>query len=973
MNPQRSFCALAAVLALAGTLAAQPQTSPPPASPTSTAPTSTAPDPAASTTSSTIRPASAGRVVRLFDFEERADTTRPDFNPEPVPRQWFRAQSDPPERERLGFPQHNRAAYDLTQAHSGRVSIRLPSRGGSTALRLGTRVLPIFREPDYAVSAWIRTSKLEHAGAFLWAQLIDGQGQPIPGSVARTGPVRSPDEWTLAQLQIPGGFPDAAFIQIELQLLQPEQDNHRRRPHEVTPQDLEADAWFDDIRIVQLPRIEFATPSPTGIITGPLDPARPLLTGLVSDLTGESMTAQLTLTDLDNRPVASESRNLPPGGGTVNWSPTPPRFGWYRAALTLNTDAGTIASATADLLWLPPSSDSTTASPATTRPASARSLGVLSNNLLAWELPLLLSAIRETDLSAVTIPLPPIGAPTATAAPGTPSLADFRRVLDTLLIERREVTLALASIAPDLAEAQGITPQDVATLLARPEAIWLPSLRNVLDQYGQRVQRWQIELPIQPGELPPADLAPALNNFHQTLARFVPGPLVGLSWRADWSPPRELGALSGTLAMDLCVPTSFPPPALAAIVRDWTPAPPGTNPPATGLLAMPVRALTLRLQPPDAAYGPRAAVNDTFQRALEAWTAAGTDRPIPRLLLPDPWRTVGNINRGRLEPDARLGLWRTLQRHLAGRRVVGSLPSPPGVFARVLADDRSPGERTGALVAWSTSAEPGRSRLSAYLGAGPITLVDAFGNRSPLTPADATGLYHIETTATPVFVEGIDPELVLFLPGLRVDPEFIPAVAAEHRRELIITNPWATRLTGEIQFVQAPGRSSRQAWRFSPVTPLSFSLAPGQTQKVPFTFSFSAGQESGPGAIHAIVRLNTDRSYGPLRAALPIVIGLPDLELTPSVVPSPGPDGPDLTILATVANTGEQPRTLQISVQAAGRPVLQQPISNLGPKESAVRRFVLPGAAAALSGQNIRVTLLDIDGTERLNKVIPAP
>ncbi len=45
------------------------------------------------------RPASAGRIVRAFDFEEQ------DFNPLPVPLGWYRGQEDPDiPRLRPGFP-----------------------------------------------------------------------------------------------------------------------------------------------------------------------------------------------------------------------------------------------------------------------------------------------------------------------------------------------------------------------------------------------------------------------------------------------------------------------------------------------------------------------------------------------------------------------------------------------------------------------------------------------------------------------------------------------------------------------------------------------------------------------------------------------------------------------------------------------------------------------------------------------------
>ena len=901
--------------------------------------------------SGTARPSTAGRIVRLFDFEERADVTRPDFNPEAVPQNWFRAQADPPERPRPGFPQHNQAAYDLTTAHAGRVSIKLPTAGGSTALRLAARVLPVFAEPDYSVTAFVRTEGLVYAQAALFAQLLDGSGQPIAASARQSEPIQSPGDWSAVGIVIPGGFGAAAYIQIELRLLQPDQlARGPLGPHDVARQDLSGAAWFDDVKITQLPRIELRTPSPTGVFAGDLPADQPLLRAGVSDLSGEPLDAEIVLTDLDGRPLAREQRTLPAGGGAIHWSPVLPRWGWYRATLTLRGQHTVVAETACDLLWLPAGVRAGAISPET----SPRRLGLQTGPLLDWEAPLVGDVARAAHAGAVAVPLPPVGDTLTQTGTG---LTPTRHLLDELLSERREVTLVLSRLDPALARDQNLDPGDVIGLLHRPESVWLPSLRGVLDQYGQRVQRWRVSIPLDAGELPPADVGPALANFRATLERFVPGPVVRLAYRADWGPPR--GTPDHAATLDLLVPSAFAPAALRTLSTSWS----GDRPSA---------GLSLLVEPTDPAFGPRAAVTDAFQRAAEIWSATPAEQPLPSLLLPRPWRTVGNINAGRLDPDPRLGLWRTLADHLARRRVVGTLPAPPGVVARVLADELPPGERSGALLLWNASADPASARVFAYLGEGPITRVDAFGNRTTLQPADASGLYHLDPEPTPAFIEGIDPELALFWPGLRIEPEFVPAVAAEHRRDLVLTNPWPERVTGEVQFLPPPGRVGR-SWRFTPIAPMAFSLGPGQSQRLPFAFSFGAAQESGSVALHAVVRLNASRSYGPLKVTLPITIGLPDLDLTPSVLLAPNADGPDLVVLAAVTNTGDQPRTLQVSVQAPGRAVLQQPISNLAPKESAVRRFVLPGAAAALARQPLRVSLLDVDGTERLNKTLTAP
>ena len=58
-------------------------------------------------------PAAARRVAARFDFEPVAGDTST------LPRNWIRAQHDPPVRDRPGFPIWNRGVLDREHAHAG--------------------------------------------------------------------------------------------------------------------------------------------------------------------------------------------------------------------------------------------------------------------------------------------------------------------------------------------------------------------------------------------------------------------------------------------------------------------------------------------------------------------------------------------------------------------------------------------------------------------------------------------------------------------------------------------------------------------------------------------------------------------------------------------------------------------------------------------------------------------------------------
>jgi hypothetical protein len=128
-------------------------------------------DPATAPSSSLL---SLRRVLAVFDFEEaeRAPYTMPpNFYRHIAPDQ--------------GFPRFGRMQLTSESAHAGRWSFQFQLNGGSLSARVPTAVIPVLPGADYAVTAWIRTEDLTHAGARLVAQLYDVDRQPIPESRAR--------------------------------------------------------------------------------------------------------------------------------------------------------------------------------------------------------------------------------------------------------------------------------------------------------------------------------------------------------------------------------------------------------------------------------------------------------------------------------------------------------------------------------------------------------------------------------------------------------------------------------------------------------------------------------------------------------------------------------------------------------------------------------------------------------------------
>lgn len=946
------------------------------------------------------RPAGAGRLVKVFDFEER------EFNAEPVPRGWVRAQHSPPVRERPGFPIWNAAKFDDTVARSGRTSVLLPASGGSTSLRLGPTAAAIFPDADLEVTAWIRTAGLSGARAVLAARMMDQRGEPIAGTESQSQPISSPGVWSKVSVRMLPSPSEAAFVQVELMLLQAERLPGGRQGSgaamaalngaladgKVYVEDLEAQAWFDDVSILQVPRVSVSVTG--GALV--LEPASPELRLTVRDLTGEKLSTELLLRDLDGVEVERRQWEMNAGGGQVVFSPALPRLGWYRADVTVTAPSGPVGSSWTTLLWGPALTEAQQRAALAGQPMSGLAIRLDSLERSATRPIAELAAASGAGL--LTVPISAFIEPEE--SPGSKEgIAAFDRLVKVLSAARMDLRLDLDSVPPALAAGLPIAADHPVALGDKAPALWGSWLSPLLDAFGQRAIAWTVGRRPVDGTLPatpsaagaastvaatagaPAPSAPAsavakLAGLRAGLSRLTAAPSFHELWRSEWGP-----SLSGPDApeysgVEVALPIGLPPAALSGV--------------AAGMPALPGMLLLESVDPQT--FGQREALADFMQRAVYVLAGAsngagGTPSLLPGGVRPGVWlgvlppweRVSGSLQQAdSFVPSARMAGMRALARHLADRRVADELPIGEGLRAFVLdsaVSSMGGGNRNGnsALVAWNERAGPG-AELVGYLGRERVKVVDVFGNAREAL-ADAEGLFRIPLNDLPVFIEGVEANLGRFVASFAVTPPFIPAVATVHEREVTLANPFPYRISGTVQLLGEPSRRSR--WTIQPTTPIAFSISPGETHRFPFAFSFPASEESVQRMFTAVVRLEQSGSGGmafpPLRVSAPIRIGLEDLDLQAFASTGPAVLGPDVVVTATVTNSGRTSRTLQVEAGGAGQATQSQSISNLGPGETVTRRFVFAGQAEALAGRAIRVTVSDVDRAEKLNRFAPVP
>lgn len=926
-----------------------------------------APNPCAAQSSGERRPAFAQREARLFDFEEI------ESNPAPVPMFWVRAQDSPGAgRDRPGFPIWNAAELDGTHAHSGVGAVKLPTQGGSTSLLLERGVLPIFQRADYVLTAQVLTDGLKHARARLVARLLDADGRVVDASERQSNLIVSQNRWTLARVEIPGDYDNASFLQIELQVLQPSQYQARTLgSRQVYDEDFDGAAWFDDVSVAQLPRIEISTSVQTNVF---IHPAAPDINFLVRDLTGERLTVHLSVADAQGATVDQESRRLTTGRTLAAWRPSLKRLGWYRATLTVNSDATVLATTSVDFLWIGPQ--------ATSESASIRR--ELSGSTSDWRRFELVAIDPHPQLSAVLVDLVTrvgVGSVTVPVWEGlydaqseeAGSAANVSTSLVTRLLERgRQVALSLPRLPKDLADAAKVDPEDPWELARRGPELWGPFVDRYLDRFGQSIRRWEVGPPWDDRVFWDVDRRKTLASVVRIFERLVPGPILCVPWRADLAATDEiLGQLPREAALRVFVPEDMPSGSIAALM----PSRAGIKPGAHDLTVVLGTSFDSRL-------AMREGASEISRRLAEFWRVFGDDASASVALL-QPW-TWTQDQRPQISPKPELAALATLIPRLSGRRFVGELPAGPGIRALVFSPAGSlDATDQGVLIAWNESGMP-RTTLRAYLGTTSARPFDIFGNAiaegdpddvraafrtvragSGRTPEVILGL-----TDEPVIVEGVDPRMALFQAGVRIEPPFIEASSKVHAHWIVVQNPWPVPVEVNIRVIKPGGVDGADArrdrsWRVTP-RQARIVVDPGREERIPVELSFSPGEEAGTKEFVMDVEAAADQSLGSLRIHRDLELGssLLDLQLSAKI-----DENQNVVVETYVSNRGRVPVDLQLTAFAPGLSRIKSVVTNLLPGGVGVRAFSYD-RAGSLRGERVYVTLEDVAGSVRINKAV---
>jgi hypothetical protein len=599
--------------------------------------------------------------VQHFDFEEAA------LAPLTMPFNFYR--SIAPE---LGFPRFGDMRLTDRAAHEGRYSFVFELEGGSMAARVPTAVIPVLPGTDHAVRAWLRTEGLTHAAACVAAELADAQHRPISGSRVQ-GPLLRSADWTEVVIEVPGDYPNAADLVLELLVLQPQQTGGGTGPH---LGDVSGRAWFDDIEVRRQPRIELTT-GETGEVIGAS--AAPALHVVVRDPTDEALTVRIAVTDADGSVVRAEDVAAQRGTWRHTIALGGIELGWYAATVEVRNGAGIVGRRAVQFARIggggPPLRD--------TRFGVA-----LDEENAAPGLPL----ARLLGLRSLLLPARSAG------KPATDMIWRYRQAF---------------AAAPDLSLRlpASIPPGADGDEAAIHGALRGGGMDGVLLTFGLGGRHCVLDLPgttdaasaVSAALLTDEALARLVGAFSRALRGYVADPVLLVPWPVEHE-PAPLPAPHGYW---LSLPASVPPGSIEGYA---------------GRFRADRRPVFATLDALDGRFAPADRVTDLVLRGLHAWRA-----DVHGILVPAPW-TAG----AKPAPQPEFPAWRALARRLDGRRFEHEVPAEAGLRCWLLS---GPAPGSWSLVAWNESASAGRE-LRLELAAGPVEVYDAFGNVRRVEPRD---------------------------------------------------------------------------------------------------------------------------------------------------------------------------------------------------------------------------------------------
>jgi hypothetical protein len=855
------------------------------------------------------QPAIVNRVLRSIDFEERGLG-----NNESLPMHWSKARGPT-------LPFYVNGYLTTDRAHSGKYSFRFDLNGGSLIYRYDPGQIKVMVGAHYRVECYVATTPMQRARARLTAYLTDLDGHPILSSVVHSAPYSASsasEGWKKLSIEVAADDPNAAFLVIELGLLQPNMYAQTSLgDRALFTQDINGSAWFDDITVSQIPQVEISTDKPGNIFKRGESPR---LNVLVNDRFTDDLAAQLIVRDATGANVYQRSGGLDmasaqrigPGQKRMTLVlPNDLEPGWYEASLVMNSNGVLVGDQKVDFILL---ADDGAAVPdprfgmiATSLPFAGWSelpdilpfLGAGRVKLAVWSKA---GNIQQMDSGA------------------------FDQLLSRLSELNITPTACLLSLPPDVAEHVG-TDQWTGILRASDE-LWQPELAFMISRHANHLDRWQLGDDGSDAFVTNPAMRTVYSRVYSEFASLMDKPDLAMPWPSWYEMQGELPA---TVA--LSVPPSVLPSQIPLYMQE--------------LKGKEGHNLSLSLQLLDAdKYGRELQISDLAQRVIYALSADAT-----RIDLPLPYSVDHAGNDVVKEPGELMMIMRTLITTLGGTTYRGQVPVADGVDA-FLFDKNG----VGILALWDRGSDTSVKQLVLNTGSRPMR-VDLWGNATPLVASandQSEGAIRLNIGPMPIFLIDIDGSLAQLRASVHFDNNLIESSFEPHNRHIRFTNSYKQSISGTFKLRPPPG------WTITPPT-FAFNLNPGETFDREVQIEFPYNSLGGTKEIAADFTVQADRSAS-FSVPVPLKLGLSDVGMQALAIR----DGKDVVVQQVISNYGEKPIDYTAFAVFPGQARQERLVTQLGPGRTTIKRYRFNSVDLSTETK-VRVGVKELLGTRILN------
>lgn len=687
--------------------------------------------------------------------------------------------------------------------------------------------IPISGQFSLLLTSRMRTVGLKHDTAWVELELLDATGR----SVARyaSPPLEGSTPWQIVQVgPINTPPPEAQQAQIHL-CLGPRGDLA----------DLTGEAWFDDLRLLRLPRMRLVANHPAALYAQPegielscevsgIRVLKPQVQFELYDVQGERLAEAII--PLEN--VSSSKRAPDPAGGAAGravWSPPIRDYGYYRvrAALRGGEEDQTLLDRTQSLVVLRP-------------------LPPPRESVFGWSLPRqpplpsgpLAALLGQAGLGWAKVPV--WYDPEESAA--ADRLAGFA---EQLSLQGIEVVGVLDEPPPSLRnqfrEPGRLT---AASVFAEPE-LWQPAVGPIMTRLSLKVRWWQLGGDEDLSFVGSPQVASKVTEIKRQLEQYGQQIHLGLNWHWLHAPPAGGPAVPWSF---LCYTAE--PPLTAAEIAAYGPREsslPSEDRPAAApgqAAPLPGRSRSGRTRPrigsaggpqpwmllpplPRTGYSCQSRVQDLVLRMLAAKMqgAAG-------IIVPRPFDDETGLMQGDGSPGELLLPWRTTAMLVGGSEYLGAWQLAGGTVGHIFARDGQ-----AVLAVWSD--RPTTETL--YLG-DQTEQIDVWGRGRKLSLVERDGRpqHVIAVEPLPSFLTGLSEAAARWQAAVAFEnPRLTSVTGREQIVFLRLVNTFPQAVHGELR-IEAPRSLGLEA------RPVRFKVAEGETLRLPLSVTLAPDANSGP-------------------------------------------------------------------------------------------------------------------------------